>query len=87
MDNLCRPQRLICTFIFYVDPVDNLFADSCLGDSGGPLQFLEFINDEVRYVQHGIVSFGFKKCAVEGYPGVYVRLVYYLDWILDNMKE
>ncbi|XP_028982302.1 transmembrane protease serine 9 [Diachasma alloeum] len=59
--------------------------DSCLGDSGGPLQAPSIYNKtNVRFVQYGIVSFGTKNCGIEGYPGVYTRLAYYTDWILDR---
>ncbi|XP_063985535.1 CLIP domain-containing serine protease B4-like [Diachasmimorpha longicaudata] len=62
--------------------------DSCLGDSGGPLQALSIYNKmNVRFVQYGIVSFGTKNCGIEGYPGVYTRLVYYIDWILDRLRK
>ncbi|KAK9686163.1 Trypsin [Popillia japonica] len=50
---------------------------SCNGDSGGPLIQTSNI------AQLGIVSFGhITGCAV-GWPDVYVRVSYYLAWILD----
>ena len=61
--------------------------DSCAGDSGGPLQTKEIYNGTLRTVQYGIVSFGPNKCGTEGYPGVYTSVVYYMDWILDNIAE
>lgn len=60
--------------------------DSCPGDSGGPMQVATYINDDTRYVQQGVVSFGHRFCGTEGYPGVYTRIPYYMDWILDNIK-
>ncbi|KAJ8925739.1 hypothetical protein NQ315_009587 [Exocentrus adspersus] len=60
--------------------------DSCPGDSGGPLHVASFINDETRYVQQGVVSFGHRFCGSVGFPGVYTKVAYYMDWILDNMK-
>ena len=61
---------------------------SCFGDSGGPLQGLTLYNEkEARYVQFGIVSFGHKNCGKEGFPGVYTRVAYFMDWILDTMKD
>ena len=50
--------------------------DTCGNDSGGPL-----LDD--KGAQVGIVSFG-KNCA-EGYPGVFVRLSYYKDWIEESI--
>ncbi|KAL3285562.1 hypothetical protein HHI36_000092 [Cryptolaemus montrouzieri] len=60
--------------------------DSCGGDSGGPLQVALDVDGEAKYVQQGIVSFGPRLCGSEGYPGVYTRVPYYMDWILDNIS-
>ncbi|XP_052739963.1 transmembrane protease serine 9-like [Bicyclus anynana] len=57
--------------------------DACTGDSGGPL-IAE--NNEHAYDLIGIVSWGFG-CARIGYPGVYVRVTKYLDWIMDNTAD
>mmetsp|Transcript_17631 Transcript_17631/g.36577 ORF Transcript_17631/g.36577 Transcript_17631/m.36577 type:complete len:332 (-) Transcript_17631:955-1950(-) len=48
-------------------------TDSCSGDSGGPL----FLNNMEGPQQVGIVSWGLRKCATEGYPGVYTRISSY----------
>jgi hypothetical protein len=52
--------------------------DTCNGDSGGPV----FVKgaDATLDIQVGIVSWGYK-CAVDGYPGVYVRLSEITGWI------
>lgn len=52
--------------------------DTCNGDSGGPV----FVKgaDASFDIQVGIVSWGYK-CAVDGYPGVYVRLSEITGWI------
>lgn len=61
-------------------------GDSCNGDSGGPAQQIAYYNNDAKFVQYGVVSFGPRICGQEGFPGVYTRVDYYMDWILDNMK-
>jgi secreted trypsin-like serine protease len=51
-------------------------ADSCYGDSGGPL----FVTRGGQSVQAGVVSFG-EECGLPGVPGVYARVSNYYDWI------
>lgn len=60
-----------------------LNADSCLGDSGGPL-FCKFEN-ELQLT--GIVSFGGAKCGDPDKPGVYTRASYFQDWILEKIEQ
>jgi hypothetical protein len=52
--------------------------DSCQGDSGGPL--IVRGNDVSTDVQIGIVSYGIG-CAMEQFPGIYVRLSKAYNWI------
>lgn len=61
--------------------------DSCGGDSGGPLIVkMQATTYDIRTFQQGIVSYGPKICGIQGLPGVYTRVAYYMDWILDNLK-
>ncbi|XP_070509267.1 trypsin-1-like [Chironomus tepperi] len=55
--------------------------DSCNGDSGGPLLVSNANKVSCTYTQIGIVSFGLNKCGTIGFPGVYVNVYNYLDWI------
>ncbi|KAF2896511.1 hypothetical protein ILUMI_09660 [Ignelater luminosus] len=59
--------------------------DFCHGDSGGPLEMVTYHNYRVKMIEYGVVSFGPGTCG-QGFPGVYTRVDYYMDWILDNMK-
>uniref|UniRef100_A0A182Q9D0 Peptidase S1 domain-containing protein n=1 Tax=Anopheles farauti TaxID=69004 RepID=A0A182Q9D0_9DIPT len=57
--------------------------DTCLGDSGGPLQLL---TNQTTCTYHlvGITSLG-QLCGTEKAYGVYTKVSYYLDWIEDNV--
>ncbi|CAF2792753.1 unnamed protein product [Rotaria sp. Silwood2] len=46
-----------------------------LGDSGGPI--LQWMSN--RWEQVGIASYS--RCGIPGYPSIYTRLAYYIDWI------
>jgi len=56
---------------------DNI--DTCNGDSGGP------VYDSIRNEIIGITSYG-KGCALDGFPGVYTRVSYYVNWINSIIK-
>lgn len=62
--------------------------DSCAGDSGGPLMIpTAHAKGSIKFVQHGIVSFGPRYCGTDGQPGIYTKVGWYLRWILDNMRR
>lgn len=54
--------------------------DSCRGDSGGPVMF----QDDNFFIIYGMVSFGPTACGSKGYPSIYTKVGYYLNWILSN---
>lgn len=56
--------------------------DSCVGDSGGPLLIKGETPEEDSLV--GIVSWG-RECASEERPGVYARMSYFYDWIVETV--
>lgn len=60
-------------------------ADTCKGDSGGPLGFKSSLYGG-RFTQFGIVALGMNSCGTKRVPGIYSRVASYMDWILDNMK-
>ncbi|CAL8105269.1 unnamed protein product [Orchesella dallaii] len=62
-----------------------LVPDSCYGDSGGPLM-ARGINDTAKWYLLGIVSWGYL-CGDPEYPGVYTKIVTYLDWIRENRQS
>lgn len=61
-----------------------IIYDSCQGDSGGGVWRK---SDNDFYIT-GIVSWGIG-CAKKKYPGVYTKLINYLDWVYvkNNVKE
>lgn len=61
--------------------------DACSGDSGGPLLYTSKQENQMRYMQRGIVSSGLKDCAPGGVPTVYTKVSYYIEWILNNMRD
>ncbi|XP_076295163.1 anionic trypsin isoform X2 [Lasioglossum baleicum] len=61
------------------DPAGGWNKDSCLGDSGGPLQIVHPDN-KCLFQVFGITSFG-QGCAFANMPGVYTKVSHYLDWI------
>ncbi|XP_023228456.1 uncharacterized protein LOC111628841 [Centruroides sculpturatus] len=54
--------------------------DSCKGDGGGPLVCYR---PDGTYALAGLVSWGID-CGLAGVPGVYVRVLKYVDWIVQN---
>ena len=59
--------------------------DSCQGDSGGPLIVPKSATDDTAVI-FGVVSFGIG-CAKPNFPGVYARVVKFLDWIKKGMAD
>ncbi|XP_034481204.1 venom protease-like [Drosophila innubila] len=55
--------------------------DSCQGDSGGPLMTAEYPKLLI-----GIVSYGIG-CGKPGVPGVYASTQYFMDWIVEMVKN
>ncbi|XP_058459518.1 transmembrane protease serine 9-like [Malaya genurostris] len=58
-------------------------ADTCAGDSGGPLGYGAKLNG-IRFIQFGISSMGVA-CGTEA-PAIYTNVSHYIDWIVANMK-
>ena len=61
---------------------DGYNADGCDGDSGSPLTYRN-MNDGV-YTLWGMNSWSNMPCATDGYPGVYVRVSNFLQWVKDT---
>lgn len=62
--------------------------DSCRGDSGGPLMasYADERNDINWYIV-GVVSFGPSPCGMEGWPGVYTKVIDYASWIISKVNQ
>ncbi|KAG8283298.1 serine-type endopeptidase activity protein [Homalodisca vitripennis] len=58
--------------------------DTCQGDSGGPLMLTSLVGGSFNFYLLGVVSRGYK-CAEPGYPAIYSKVVFYVDWIKKNM--
>lgn len=56
-----------------------------IGDSGSPLMFYD--NKKLQWILTGVVSFGQKKCGLEGFPAVYTNVTNYLEWIEKNISD
>jgi len=81
-----------CKKAYYVTPhmicAGNLkegLIDSCSGDSGGPMAWLDEKGDgKVKLI--GVVSFG-RDCALPKYPGVYARVTSVLNWVATKTNN
>jgi len=69
-------SRMLCTY--------GERQDACQGDSGGPLIWEN--KAEKRYELVGVVSWGIG-CAQKEHPGVFVKLAYYIKWILKKTRR
>lgn len=69
-------SRMMCTY-----RLGSENQDACQGDSGGPL--VRFSEERGRYEQVGVVSWGIG-CASPEYPGIFVKLSHYLQWMMKK---
>ena len=60
-------------------------ADSCGGDSGGPL-IMESLHTNKNFLV-GLVSNGPTVCGARQTQGVYISVHYYISWILQHMHQ
>eukprot|EP01025_Chloroclados_australasicus_P022901 TRINITY_DN2342_c0_g1_i4.p1 TRINITY_DN2342_c0_g1~~TRINITY_DN2342_c0_g1_i4.p1 ORF type:complete len:431 (-),score=14.71 TRINITY_DN2342_c0_g1_i4:271-1563(-) len=84
-----QPIHLQKNLCFYNDT-----ADTCLGDSGGPVLFIDQLSSQKttqqpnQDVQVGITSYGFdKSCGASSFPGVYTNVQFYEEWITDVIQK
>lgn len=57
------------------------FADTCSGDSGGPL--FRIVGDRPELV--GVTSWGSMPCAIQNVSGGYVRVSSFNQWVADSL--
>jgi spatzle-processing enzyme len=60
-------------------------ANSCGGDSGGPLMSTHLEGRRQVYYLVGLVSYGAKNCNL-ALPGVYTRVGEFMRWIEGKLK-
>ncbi|CAL8242019.1 unnamed protein product, partial [Gadus morhua 'NCC'] len=72
----CRTTYSILTSNMICAGLTDGGKDSCSGDSGGPMVYM----NGSHWVQIGVVSFG-RDCALPNTPGVYARVSKYQNWI------
>ncbi|CAK1541721.1 unnamed protein product [Leptosia nina] len=66
-------DSMICAGRIDIDGIDG-----CFGDSGGPIFY--------KGVVTGLVSFGYT-CGNRFYPGVYTKVSFYVDWIVNAIRR
>ncbi len=60
---------------------DREYSAICLGDSGGPLTY---VDEEGMYQQIGVVSYGSSDCVSAEIPSVFSEVLNYTSWIEEN---
>ncbi|KFB36764.1 AGAP000571-PA-like protein [Anopheles sinensis] len=82
---LLRPQVIRDTNYCAIGGASNGIdiGDACERDSGGPLYTISNISGILKYQLIGIISYGVN-CG-SPWPGVYVRVSSYLDWIASYL--
>ncbi|XP_077966935.1 uncharacterized protein LOC144420943 isoform X2 [Styela clava] len=58
-------------------------ADSCRGDSGGPMVCVR----NGKWYLTGITSFGFKECGTKGHAGIYAPMNEYNEWVRNTIEN
>ncbi|XP_058169284.1 serine protease snake-like [Anopheles ziemanni] len=66
-----------------VGSIGSNITDTCGGDSGGPLQVLNFPKSCTYHVV-GITSVG-NVCGIGKSKAIYTKVAHYIDWIEDNV--
>jgi secreted trypsin-like serine protease len=75
------PKVIIFPFLVVYNLL-SILADTCSGDSGGPLMMFSSNN---QWILIGLTSYGYG-CAQPAYAGVYTRVAAYQDWINATMN-
>jgi len=84
-NNDCKKAYSVTPHMICAGNLKEGLIDSCSGDSGGPMAWLDEKGDgKVKLI--GVVSFG-RDCALPKYPGVYARVTSVLDWVATKTKN
>ena len=72
---------------YFINEYDHIcgsgYADTCPGDSGGPL----ICTENEKSTIYGVTSFSFERCGMPKYHGIYTNVYTHVPWIIGVIDE